>query len=285
MAQQPDIPRPAGRHLGHARHVVGVGQARGGLGEQRGELVVAEADQAEIGPDLAQVGELDPEQRLVPAGIERELVVGQHVGALLRLRPAAGDHDGDLGQAQLAGGQHAPVAGNQHAALVHQHRHRPAPLAHTGRDLGDLRLAVRARVAGVGHEPLERPTLHLVRRPVLHDYPLCSIRGHESPTRRRFRAQDRRSFRTPWGAGALGAGIPGQAEAEAGPPSLDRCRSGRRRKRHRPARGRCRAPAAMRPTKPILLAMESTGQACREQVAPGTARTIQSCKTRLLAVR
>ena len=40
-------------------------------------------------------------------------IVGQHVGALLRLAPARGDHHRDLGDAELPGGEYPGVARDQ----------------------------------------------------------------------------------------------------------------------------------------------------------------------------
>src|ERR1700731_2703736 len=46
---------------------------------------------------------------------------------LLRLGPTRGDHDRDLGDAELPGGEHASMAGDQATVLAHQRRRRPAP--------------------------------------------------------------------------------------------------------------------------------------------------------------
>src|SRR6202035_1167283 len=56
-------------------------------------------------PEL-QLAEFEPQQlRVPPAPGDRQLIVGQHVGALLRLAPARGDHHRDLGDAELPGGR------------------------------------------------------------------------------------------------------------------------------------------------------------------------------------
>src|ERR1700720_748292 len=55
-----------------------------------------------------------PSPPLIPARPgDRKLIVGQDVGPLLRLGPARGDHDRDLGDAELSGGQHASMARDQ----------------------------------------------------------------------------------------------------------------------------------------------------------------------------
>ena len=105
----------------------------------------------------------------VPARIERQLVVGERIRALLRLAPARRHHHGDLLDAKLARTQHAAMPGNDGAVLCHQDRIGPAPFTDRCRDLVDLLVAVRADVARVGNETFDRPALHLVRRPALHD--------------------------------------------------------------------------------------------------------------------
>ena len=65
----------------------------------------------------------------VPSGTQRQLVVGDGVGALLRLRPAAGDHDLDIGDAEALRRAHTTVARDDRAGVVDQHRHRPSLFA------------------------------------------------------------------------------------------------------------------------------------------------------------
>ena len=52
---------------------------------QRRYFVGAKADQAKIEVERLEVAKLDLEKIIIPAGIQRQLVVGQHVGALLGL--------------------------------------------------------------------------------------------------------------------------------------------------------------------------------------------------------
>jgi hypothetical protein len=88
-----------------------------------------------------------------------------HVGALLRLGPARGDHDRDLGDAELPGGEYPGVARDQAAILAHQRRARPAPLLDACGDRGDLGVRVGPCVFCVRDQPIDRPALDLVRRP------------------------------------------------------------------------------------------------------------------------
>jgi len=92
-------------------------------------------------------------------------IVGQHVGALLRLAPARGDHHRDLGDAELPGGEYPGVARNQATVLAHQRRRRPAPLLDARRDRRDLGIRVGPSIFRVWDQPIDRPALDLVGRP------------------------------------------------------------------------------------------------------------------------
>jgi hypothetical protein len=89
----------------------------------------------------------------------------QHVGALLRLGPARGDHHRDLGDAELPRSEYPGVARNQAPVLTHQRRRRPAPFLDARGDCGDLGIRVGPRVARIGDQPIDRPALDLVGRP------------------------------------------------------------------------------------------------------------------------
>src|SRR5580692_7586045 len=106
-----------------------------------------------------------PQKLWVPARPgNRQLIVGQHVGALLRLAPARGDHHRDLGDAELPGGEYPGVARDQAAVLAHQRRRRPAPLLDACRDRGDLGIRVGPGIFRVRDQPIDRPPLDPVRR-------------------------------------------------------------------------------------------------------------------------
>ena len=69
---------------------------------------------------LLQFAEFEPQQLRIPPGSgNRQLIVRQDIGALLRLGPARGHHHGDLGDAELPGGEHASMTRNQAAILAH----------------------------------------------------------------------------------------------------------------------------------------------------------------------
>ena len=95
----------------------------------------------------------------VPAGVERELVVGEDVGALLRLGEVGEFDHRHVGQPELARRQHPAVAGDDAVLAVDEDRVGPAELPDRAGDLRDLRVGVGAGVAGVGDQRGERALL------------------------------------------------------------------------------------------------------------------------------
>jgi hypothetical protein len=65
-------------------------------------------------------------------------IVGQHVGLLLRRRPAPRRHHRDLANAQLLRRHDSAMACNDAAVLIDQDRRCPTPFLDAGRYLRDL---------------------------------------------------------------------------------------------------------------------------------------------------
>ena len=123
------------------------------------ELGGVEADQVEVEALVPQPGQLFRQQRVVPARLQGELVVGDQIRPLLRLAQVLEPDHRHLGQPELARREQPAMAGEDAALLVDQHRVGPAELDHRRRDLIDLRVAVRARVALVRAQAVDRPEL------------------------------------------------------------------------------------------------------------------------------
>src|SRR6266436_6684401 len=119
-----------------------------------------EADQVDIEIGEPELLDLVAKLLEIPACPCRQLVVGQAVGSLFLLTPAACDHYRDRGQPQLRCRADTPVAGNQHAVLVNKHRVGPSPSAKRVGKLVDVALAMQTGIAGVGDQPLDRPVLN-----------------------------------------------------------------------------------------------------------------------------
>ena len=86
----------------------------------------------------------------VPSGIQRNPIVGQHELAPLQLGKSLERDDRHVTQAKLPGRSQATMAGDDVAVLADQNRICEAERADAAGDLGDLRIAVGARIAGEG---------------------------------------------------------------------------------------------------------------------------------------
>ena len=139
------------------------------------QLARAEADQPEVEPQLREVGQLEPQQVLVPAGIQRQLVVRQHIRALLCLAHMRElDHRHPL-EPELPCRQHPAMPGDDAACAIDQHRVGPAELPDAGRDLRHLGIGVGAGIARVRDQLAQRPPGDLQ---IVHLQ--TSQKGHES---------------------------------------------------------------------------------------------------------
>ena len=164
-AETPHVARLADRIIRTGRRLVGIGEALAPVRQQRSELEVGEPDQVEVEAEVLEAGDLDAEQIVVPASVEGELVVGDHIGALLRLRPAARHHHGNAPDPERLRREHAAVPGDDGRVLIDEHGRRPAPLADRGGDLRHLRVRVSVRVARIRNERRNRAALDLIARP------------------------------------------------------------------------------------------------------------------------
>ena len=91
----PDIAAPRHRHGRRLGHLIGIGQPSIAP-DQLTQLLLGKAEQRQIKSHARQIGDLDPQQRIVPSGIHRKLVVRNPISLLLRLRPAARRNDRHL---------------------------------------------------------------------------------------------------------------------------------------------------------------------------------------------
>ena len=125
-------------------------------GDQAVDLGDGEAGDAEVEVELGleQPGELDGEHLLVPAGVQRKLVVGEDIGALLGGGHGRDQPAGHRREAEQPRRGHPAVAGQDGVRLVDQHRVGEAEGADAVGDLADLLLRVGAGVAGPGLEGL-----------------------------------------------------------------------------------------------------------------------------------
>jgi hypothetical protein len=176
LAEQPQIARPRHRlprclRLGVRRvvlrrpgcHRLATGNRRAGNravarlgcqriqpGQQPLDLRGLEPRQPEVElAHLLQLRELPREQRLVPAGVQRDAIVRKPVRRLLRLGQALAHDHRHRRQIEGFGGFQPAMPGDHLAVLVHQDRRDEAELDDRGRDLRHLLGRMRARVRGV----------------------------------------------------------------------------------------------------------------------------------------
>ena len=138
LAKQPNVARRARRDGRRIRRFVRVRQPSILVERQRRYFVGAKADQAKIEAGTLQVVDLDAQHGVVPAGVQRQLIVRKHIGALLRRRPACRNHDRDFSYPKLVRRKHAAMPGDNAVCLIDQRGNRPAPFADRRRDLINL---------------------------------------------------------------------------------------------------------------------------------------------------
>jgi hypothetical protein len=174
---RPDGPDIAGARHRHHRGIwhsvssvrlVGICLLVGVIGfhvvsEQGLDLGILKTRQCKVVPRLRQLDQLQRKHLLVPARIERQPVVCDHQRALLRDAQMRQFDHRHLIQTQLAGSGQTSVPGNDAVVAIDQDRIRPAVLDDAGRDLGDLALGVRARIASVGNQRIDLAVLDVER--------------------------------------------------------------------------------------------------------------------------
>ena len=149
-----------GRVRGFRRHrrdhlVLGIGRSL----EDHVDLAGGEAGQRQVEIDVEhrQLAELELQEIEVPAGAERDLVVGDPQRPLLRLREMRQRDRRHLGHADRLRRQQPAVAGDDPALGIDQDRVGEAERADRGGDLLELPLRVGAGVARVGDKAADRP--------------------------------------------------------------------------------------------------------------------------------
>ena len=168
---------------GSLGNIVGIGEARiadGRAGRRVSSSPKPVSDRSK--PSACQVAELERQQLRVPAGVQRQLVVGDDVGALLRLAQPGKLDDRHVCHAELAGRQQPPVSGDDAVLAVDQDRVGPAELADGDgwstwriRRRGlDLESVPAAGIAGASPER-SRTTMTSAARPEQEHYVLLLL--------------------------------------------------------------------------------------------------------------
>jgi hypothetical protein len=123
------------------------------------QFVLGDADQPEVEVVGHQAAQFLQQQGFVPPAQFGQLVVGDAIGAALRLGQMAQNDHRRLGQTELRGGQDAPMPRDQLPVGRDEAGHGPAELSHARGDLCHLVGIVGLGIAGVGAETGQRPML------------------------------------------------------------------------------------------------------------------------------
>lgn len=117
--------------------------------QERRDFDLAEPGQIKVVVQLEDAIELRLQLHLVPTGVERELVVGDHVRSPLSVGKSSQHDARHRRHPCFFRCPHAPFACDDRISLVDQDRVREPKFGDRSRDLGDLRLAVCTGVVAV----------------------------------------------------------------------------------------------------------------------------------------
>ena len=152
-----------------------------GADMDRLDLVHCETGQRGVERKAAQLFHLKLEPRRVPLARFGKSVVGDDVGAPLRLGQVAHRHIRDLGHAFGPRRLDAPMSGDEVALLVDQHGRDEAKLAQAAPQLLDLLRPVDLRVVCVGDQLIDAYCRQVLDRHVHRRLPCCLILSHALP--------------------------------------------------------------------------------------------------------
>ena len=131
--------------------------------EQAVDLVLGETEQIESDAVLLEPFQLGREQFVIPAGVERDAIVGKAKCARLSVRQVPEPNDRDLLQSKALGREDSTMTGDQNAALVDQARDIEAEFRNRAGNLGDLLVGVGPGVRCIRQQSIDRPELDLQR--------------------------------------------------------------------------------------------------------------------------
>src|SRR5271157_66717 len=166
-AQQPEIAGPGDRGCGNIRNFVFVREPRGGLlGQLARQFLVVETEQIQVETLVLQGYQLFAEHLLVPACVERELVIGDGQGATLDLGQVLQHNDWHSSHALHPGRPEAPFTSDEPTVRPHENWIYETEFPDGGGNLRHLLGGVRARVNVARGQSVHGPVLDLdIRMP------------------------------------------------------------------------------------------------------------------------
>jgi hypothetical protein len=162
--QPPAVARNTDGRLGNLGHGVFVGEAVVRLlriAQEFLNLLVRKAHQVEVEAVLFERLQLHPQHGLVPSCVECQTVIREHERAPLYFAEAVKNDDRHFGHAQFAGCQQAGVTRDDDPIAAGENRRGPTEFDNRCGDLRHLLRRVRARVASVGQQLVDRPLHYL----------------------------------------------------------------------------------------------------------------------------
>src|SRR5260370_22504726 len=178
-AQQPEVAELGDGGCWNVWNFVLVGEPRGGflLGQLARQFLVVETEEVQVEVLLLQGCQLFAEHVLVPACIERELVIGDGQGAALDLRQVLQHNNRNFAHALRPGRSEAPFTSNDAAVRPNENWIYEAEFPDGGGDLRHLLAGVRAGANVARDQPVNRPMLNLAYESLtsLSDRLSCSV--------------------------------------------------------------------------------------------------------------
>jgi hypothetical protein len=131
-------------------------------GHQVGQFLVGEAGQPQVEAVAVEGMQFGGQQFLVPASVQGQLVVCQDIGAALSFGQVVEDQHRHGVEAKLFRRRQPPVAGDDVALAIGENGIGEAELDDAGGDLRHLAVRMCPRIAVIGAQPVDRPTLDRV---------------------------------------------------------------------------------------------------------------------------
>src|SRR5258705_3627651 len=123
VTKNPEIPKLRDQRLLEFGDSVFVSKALGPVGpEQPCQFLILEANEANVKVLMLQCGKLNTKQVFIPTGIQRKLVVGDDVRALLSLVEVIQNDYRNLGEPQSSRGEEPAMALSDSIAPVDEDR-------------------------------------------------------------------------------------------------------------------------------------------------------------------
>ena len=160
LTADPEIARPGHRVRRRLWRLVSVFTILRRTIEQAIEFVFVEAEHSEVDVLIPEGSKFRCQHLVIPAGVLGDAIVGDHQSPALRRRQVRQHDHRRFREAKLARRKHAAVTRDDHAIIADQHWVHEPELGDRSCDLRDLILGMRARVAGVRDQSVERPMLN-----------------------------------------------------------------------------------------------------------------------------